>query len=233
MYLLTIHLVIFLTIFLILHRINGTEHFTKKLEFSLYNVDNELLKNTNWEYSEQLLLEKYVKKSDNVLQLGGNIGASCILLDKILNKTSNNICVEPNSKVIKTLYKNKKLNKCKFNILYGVISDKTDLKLTNDGENESLNFYGSRITKDGTESVKSFPLRSIKNINTVNVLFADCEGCLEQFLDEYESFLEQLRLVIYEQDQTHLCDYDKIKRKLEENGFKMIEHSGQNIVWEK
>ena len=42
----------------------------------------------------------------NILQLGGNIGGSCIYVDKIIKKNNINLCVEPNSKVIKTLIKN-------------------------------------------------------------------------------------------------------------------------------
>ena len=202
-------------------------------KFNLYNVNNKIIKNENWEYSEQKLLIKYLKKYDNVLQLGGNIGASCIMVDKILNKNSINICVEPNNKIINTLEKNKKYHNSKFKIIYGVISDREGLKLSNKGESDKLNYWGSKITKDKGDIVKSYRLNNIENINKINVLFADCEGCLESFIDEYENFLKQLRLVIYEADQKDICNYNKIENILKKNNFKNIEVAGQNYVWMK
>jgi hypothetical protein len=56
-----------------------------------------------------------------------------------------------------------------------------------------------------------------------NVLVADCEGFLETFLDENDGFLDQLRLIIFEEDRPHACNYTKIKENLVKNGFKLIE----------
>ena len=199
--------------------------------FKLYNIKNELINNTDWEYSEQLLLQKYIKNTDNVLQLGGNIGASCIIVDKILDNTNINICVEPNYKVINTLKKNKEFTESNYKIIYGVISENKNLKLSNKDEIDINNYWGSKIVDNGTINVRSYSLNDIPNIDKVNVLFADCEGCLELFIDEYEDFLKQLRLIIYEEDQRHICDYIKINRILIKNNFKNIEINGQNSIW--
>ena len=106
------------------------------------------------------------------------------------------------------------------------------MKLTNSINNDK-NFWDSKMTKDGDIEVNSIPLNKIKDVHKINVLFADCEGCLESFIDEYHSFLKQLRLIIYEADQTHICNYDKIKKILIENKFKKIVHEGQMLVWVK
>jgi FkbM family methyltransferase len=208
------------------------ENYNDKFKFKLYNINGQLINNENWEYSEQKLLIKYLKKTDNVLQLGGNIGASCIMVDKLLNRNNINICVEPNNKIINTLNKNKNYNKSKFIIVNGIISNKDGLKLSDEGESDKLNYWGSKITKDKGNIVKSYRLNNVENINKINVLFADCEGCLESFIDDYEYFLKQLRLVIYEADHKHICNYDKIEKILKKNNFKNIEVNGQNYVWE-
>ena len=54
-------------------------------KFKLYNLSNELIKNQSTELMEQLFLQQYVKPNDSVLQLGANIGTSCILVDKLLD----------------------------------------------------------------------------------------------------------------------------------------------------
>lgn len=203
----------------------------KPIKFKLYNIKNELIENTNWEYPEQLLLEKYLNKNDNILQLGGNIGASCIIADKILNNI--NICVEPNPEILDTLHKNKKYTNSKFTIIEGIISENQNKKLSTTNESIDNNYWGSITTNEGNIDINSHPLKSIPNIDKINVLFADCEGCLESFIDEYEDFLKQLRLVIYEADQPNTCDYKKIENILKQNNFKNIEISGQNNIWIK
>jgi len=234
---LVIALVIILLFFLFRNNnFNTSNGYTIKdnhIHFKLYNMKNEILDNTNWEYSEQLLMEKYLHKNDNILQLGGNIGASCIMADKILNKNNTNICVEPNAEIINTLDKNKKYTNSNFTIIKGIITEEKNLKLFTDNDSIDTNFWGSTISKNKGININSFKLNTIPNINKINVLFADCEGCLEKFLDEYEFFLSQLRLIIYETDQAHMCDYNKIESILSNNKFNKIEVSGQMCVWTK
>ena len=62
--------------------------------FNLHDVNENLITNKDYELDEQILLYKYLDKNDSVLQLGANIGTSCILVDKVTE--GNNICVEPN-----------------------------------------------------------------------------------------------------------------------------------------
>ena len=103
-------LILLFILYLIYINVNKNKILLKinmPIKFKLYNMKNELLENTNWEYGEQLLLEKYLNKNDNILQLGGNIGGSCIMADKLLDKNNINICVEPNKEIINT-NKNKK-----------------------------------------------------------------------------------------------------------------------------
>ena len=230
-------LVLFLLLVLLFIVNNKKEYFTNPdISFELYNIKNEKINNKTWEFSEQELLGKYVKKNDNILQLGGNIGASCICVDKIIDKKNKNICVEPNPKIINVLKKNKEFNKSNFHIIYGAISENQNLKLSDEvayPNPDDYNFYGSKVLNDGNINIKTYSLHQIQDIKKINVLFADCEGCLEKFIDEYEGFLKQLRLIIYEADQGHLCDYKKIKKILLNNNFKNVEVNGQNYVWTK
>jgi hypothetical protein len=64
-----------------------------------------------------------------------------------------------------------------------------------------------------------------------NTLVADCEGCLEKFFDENLDFVASLRLIMFEKDQGHMCDYAKIEASLEAMGFDPIE-PGFHSVWQ-
>ena len=70
--------------------------------YDLYDYNGNIIKNTEHEVSEQKILRDTIRTGDRVLQLGGNIGASCITASKI-NKLDKNDCVEPQSNLIPIL----------------------------------------------------------------------------------------------------------------------------------
>jgi FkbM family methyltransferase len=224
--------VVLILFLLYLKEINLKENFITKINFKLYNLKNKLIQNNKYESSEQKTLYKFLKKNDNILQLGGNIGTSCIFADKILKKNNINICVEPNSKVIPTLEKNKKKNKSNFTITHGIISEKKNQKIKDLTLGYKNNYLGSHISPDGNLHIKSYSLYKIKNYKKINVLFADCEGCLEKFFNEYKDFINQLRLIIYEKDWKSICNYDNIEKILLEKKFKNIKNEREE-VWIK
>jgi FkbM family methyltransferase len=200
-------------------------------KFKLYNLKGELIKNTEWEYSEQKLLFKYLKPTDNVLQLGGNIGASCILVDKIIKKKNLNICVEPNPLILTTLKRNKSFNNSNFKILPFVLTKKKNLKLKYNKNNLQLNYWGARISNKGNVKIKSKNLNKINKINRINIIFADCEGCLENFLKNFIYILKNIRLVIYEKDQEDYCNYSDVEKILKKHKFIRIKKSYINYIW--
>lgn len=210
-------LFIFILILIFLNCIKLKERFSNEIpNFNLYDTNNKLIDSKNWEYKEQELLQKYLKKGDRILQLGANIGTSCIVADKLLNSEKDSVyCVEPNKNIIEILEKNKKLNNSNFNIINGILTETNNNKL--DTRHDYPNKASAKISKDGDMEINSLSLKNLKI--DFNVLFADCEGCLEKFIDEYEDIVKHLRLVIFEMDYKNECNYDKIKSILEKHNF--------------
>ena len=65
-------------------------------------------------------------------------------------------------------------------------------------------------------------------------MVADCEGCLYEFLEMMGSDFNQLNKVIFEADQPQNCDYDNVKQKLKNAGFKEIDnHDNFRFVYIK
>jgi FkbM family methyltransferase len=192
-----------------------------------YDENNILIDNNNIEKDEQDLANEYIKEEDIVLELGARYGSvSCVINKKLKNKL-NQVSVEPDEKVWNSLEINKIINNCNFNIVKGFISNKK-LGL-------SLNGYGTTFTIDQTTKIPSYSLDEIKtlyNIQKFNVLVADCEGFLEIFFDENSNIYNDLRLIIFEADQPHKCNYDKIKQNLFNNNFTNLINGFQN-VWIK
>ena len=63
---------------------------------------------------------------------------------------------------------------------------------------------------------KQFPL-------DFNVIVADCEGCLDEFIKMMGDDFYKIKKVIFEADMAHLCNYDEIIQNLLNNGFTLIE----------
>lgn len=202
-----------------------------KVNFMLLQTNNEYIKNTEWEYPEQKTLLKYVKDGDRVLQLGGNIGASCIAVS-LQKDLEQNICVEPNNEIIDILRHNIKYNNVddKITVINGIItSQNNDIYLQKSGVNEN----SSTTFESNTEGqiVKNVSFEEINDIyGYMNVLFADCEGCLPSFLNEYPN--HDWDVVIYEKDYDTHVDYSVVERILTDKNLINVEEGFLN-VWIK
>ena len=152
---------------------------------------------------------------DIVLEIGARYGSvSCI----ISQKTQKSVCVEPDERVWEILEHNKKINNCNFNIVKGFISKKK-LSLFN---KDTFQGYGTTSKLDDNSNIPNYTLDEIKeryNIQKFNVLILDCEGFMEQFIDENIEILDDLRMIMFEADQPHICNDDKIRNILLENNF--------------
>lgn len=181
----------------------------------------------NIEKPEQELAKHYIREDDVVFELGARYGSvSCTINSKLKLKT-NQVVVEPDERVWGALEKNKQQNKCEFHIVKGFVSKKK-LGLTN---LDNCSGYGTTFVEQMNSSVPSYTMDEIKqkyNL-TFNVLVADCEGFLEQFFDENPTFLDSIRLVLFEADYADKCNYTKIRELLKYKGFKQYLYGHQNV----
>ncbi len=199
--------------------------------FKILDQYGNIIDTSEVENIEQDLANKYILPNDVVLELGARYGSvSCVINSKLLNKT-NQVVVEPDSRVWHALQLNKVNNNCHFHIINGFISRK---KLDLENLDVFLGGYGATFIENEESKIPSFTLEEIKkkyNLN-FNVLVADCEGFLEAFFDENPTFYDNLRLIIFEADYPNKCNYNKIEKTLTEKKFKKILDGHQN-VWMK
>ncbi len=178
---------------------------------------------------EQFMAEHFISEDDCVLELGARYGSVSIITNKKIKNKKNHIVVEPDETVWESLEKNKQKYGCQFEIVKGIISNSDRFNMKYEG-------YSSHVVESDTGSVKNYPLENF-NYN-FNVLIADCEGGLENFLDEYSFLYNQLTKVLMEEDKDDVCNYKKIKVNLMKRGFvKVFEHGDYNgllhSVWIK
>lgn len=195
------------------------------------NERNEKVNYQRYESVEIKLAKEYIKADDFVLELGARYGGvSCAINSKLKNKT-HQYSVEPDSRVWEALEKNKKNNKCYFNIIKGSIS-KNKLKIIQDSRTFPDNNDWATFTCKGG-SMNDPPNYSLPD-EPFNVLFADCEGFLETFYNENKNMFDNLRLIIIEKDRPNYCNYDRLEKEFFNLGFEKVYSSNDfHVVYEK
>jgi FkbM family methyltransferase len=198
------------------------------------NARGEIIK-PSVEGIEQMHASKYTRPDAVVLELGARFGSVSCAINKNLANPTNQVSVEPDERVHEALSNNRASNGCKFHILNGVIS-RAPVRL------EELNCsdgYGttSVVCFDGTGNVPRYTLEEVEATYNLkfDCLVADCEGFLGQFFDENPHMYQQLKMVMFEVDYEHKCDYRKIMKNLVVSGFKQLEAACNNYhqVWSK
>jgi FkbM family methyltransferase len=178
----------------------------------------------NCEIDEQNLARQYINPNDSVLELGARYGSvSCVINSKLIHKT-NHLAVEPDSRIWDALERNKRVNGCEFQIVKGFISNKKHT-LTNLESGYATFSVETSESDISSYLLTQFPIQ-------FNVLVADCEGFLEQFFDENPNLVDSLRMVMFEADAPHRCNYQKIENMLVMKNFYPV-HRGFQNVWLK
>jgi len=203
---------------------NDENEFIKFIDnHSFYNEKNEKINHKVEEIDEQRQAFKYITSNDIVLELGGRYGSVSVVINKIVNNKNQHVVVDPDLNIIPALQKNRDLNNCSFTILPKFISNKNK-KIVYNG-------YGTRVEDniesitDNNESQISYNKFKEEFPQNFNVLVADCEGCLYEFLEMMGNDFNNLTKVIYEADQPDICDYVKVKEKLINAGFIMKDNN--------
>lgn len=206
----------------------GEDGYTHTDNF--YDENGNIVDTSSYETTEQWIADNFISPNAVVLELGGRLGVVATHVNKRLNNTRNHFVVEPDPIVFNRMFRNLVSHNCNPHVFNGVISNKP-LYFQQAG-------IGSR-TRELPCSCESFivPNKSLKQVIQetglkFDTLVADCEGCLEGFFNENIDYLDTFKMITYEEDYGHECDYEKIKRILADHHFVCIRPGGHS-VWER
>ena len=197
---------------------------------NFYTESGEVLNTNEYETTEQWIADTFISPDATVLELGGRLGVVSTHISKRLTDTRRHFVVEPDPAVFRQMYRNLLFHNCNPHVFNGVISKKP-LYFQQEG-------LASR-TRESACSCDSFivPHKSLAQIMEetglkFDTLVADCEGCLEGFIDDNIGYLDNFKMITYEEDYANECDYEKIKRIFAEHHFVCIRPGGHS-VWER
>jgi len=178
----------------------------QQLKFSCGSLMEEL--------TEQIMSIKYIKPTDFVLELGGNIGRNSCVIASILNDSSNLTVLEPDLFCYMILNRNRNVNKFLFRTINAALSKKP-LYLTGVGTAQSTSSF---------ETERKINVVDITELSwNFTTLVADCEGALKQILEDYPNFFDTFRTILLENDYATIEDYQFVRRALEKSKFSCVE----------
>ena len=170
------------------------------------------------EYPEQLMATQYIKPTDKVIELGGNIGRNSVVIAKLLNESSNLVTLECDSDIASQLTENRDINHLSFHIENSAISLR---KLCQRGW-DTFPYEGD--LPQGSKDVKNITFDELekKYSITFDTIVADCEGALYYILQDFPTLLTNIQTIIMENDYYTLPPKLKVDEIIIANGFKRV-----------
>lgn len=216
---------------------NYTSYINKPIPLRLIDGSYEKL--------EIKSIKKFLTKEMTVLELGGSLGVTSVIINSILDKKTNHVVCEGNPELIENLEYNKNQNNCEFKIVNQPVSS-LEKKVTFFFNNISLGgsiFNKQQNYEDHLHGVYKkivmdtiTPIKLAKQFNlNFDCLICDIEG--EEFnllLDLYDYFKE-FKLMIIEfhfDEETNYQKLEKLKNKYSDY-FDFIPLNQTNLVFVK
>lgn len=171
----------------------------------------------NEEFLEQIMAVMFISPSDQVLEIGSNIGRNTLAISTILDDDSNFVTMECDPNSVRKLEENKSLNNRNFKIESSALSAQ---RLIQKGW-QTIPYEG-KIPKDFFEiNIITYNDLMLKyNIN-FNVLVLDCEGAFFYILRDMPEILTGIEKIIIENDFTDINHKQYMDNVLTTNGFRI------------
>jgi len=168
------------------------------------------------ELPEQLITFKYLKGTEKILEIGGNIGRNSLIIASILQKYNNNnfVVLESNYDIFLKLKENRDINNFNFFIENSALSKRQLIQ-------KGIETIPSNIIINGYFPVNIIDYYSL--INKYNIdfdtLILDCEGAFFYILLDMPEILNNINLIIMENDYNDINHKIFIDNLLSKNNF--------------
>lgn len=189
-----------------------------KLKLIHNNIKFEPYHALKTEYIEQLMIVEYIKGDEKILELGGNIGRTTIVMAKILDDDKSLVTVEPGYEIVQ-LERNRELNNMTFNIFNGALSYRPIWKSRNDWRSTTdVNHPTDYL------SIKTITFEEIEKVYniTFDTFVIDCEGAFYYILQDNSNILKNIKKIIFENDFIKADHKEMVHKSFINNGFKVV-----------
>ena len=169
------------------------------------------------ELPEQLMAMTYIKDTDTVLEIGGNIGRNSLIIASILDDDKRFVVLDSCPLYARQLEQNRDDNYFNFSVEASALSKVPLIQ-------KGWETFISEIIPQGYTKVNTitFPELKDKYSLSFNVLVADCEGALYQILKDEPDLLETVETIVIENDFTDIRKKEYVHNKFLDDGFNLV-----------
>jgi len=173
------------------------------------------------EYSLQNISCKFINGTENILEIGGNIGRNSMIIGYILNKNNNSnfVSLECNLEFANKLENNKNKNNLNFSIEPYALSKRKLIQ--KEGE---LRTFVSNIVLNGYNSVNTINWEKLckKYSFIFDTLVLDCEGAFYYILRDIPEILININKIIIKNNYNEKIHKIYVDKQLKENNFNVV-----------
>ena len=195
--------------------------YNYNIEHKLSYIQNKLIINYgtfNEELPEQIMITKYIKGHEKILEIGGNIGRSSMIIASIINSFNNDnlVTLECDKEMVEKLTYNRDSNNLKFHI------EPTALSLRKLIQHDIVTKVSDTLI-DGYKYVDIISLQELNNKYNISfdTLVLDCEGAFYYILKDMPDILNNINLIIMENDYQTIEEKNYVDKILMENNFRV------------
>ncbi len=202
----------------------------------IHGVSKVAMLTNIYELAERRAVARYVRRELPVVELGGSIGVVACVTNRLLRDPFAHVVVEANPLAIPHLERNKRLNKCKFEIVNCAISYGSDTVTFR----PSSDMCGNSVTTEGDEGPVTVPTAQLgdllrkRGFGRFN-LVCDIEGMEYEMVQREADALKKADTIIME---THgrIIGEEKLASmttSLQELGFRVVDETGFVVVLQR
>lgn len=167
------------------------------------------------EFSEQMMIARFLPHDAKVLELGTNTGRTAMIISSILDDDSQFVTMETNREWSICAETNRNANNKHFTVINGTISHQPLYQ---------KNMCCVSEAEEGCPPVPVFTLDEFRKQYPVafDTLVADCEGGLHPILLHFPSLLDGIQLIIMENDYSTMQQKREVDAILDKNNFHCV-----------
>jgi len=177
------------------------------------------------ELPEQKMATRFLRSTDKVLELGGNVGRNSLIIASIVAEL---VVLECDPAIAIQLEENRDANGMRFSIEAAALSDRPLIQ-------KGWNTLVSEEVLPGYKKVNTINLATLRAKYTFDTLVLDCEGAFYYILKDMPSILDGIHTIIMENDYRDPSHKEFLDASLTEKGFQCIykEALGSEYAWMK
>lgn len=193
-------------------------HIHRQLQFTGGSMEDE--------WPEQAMVMRFLPSDAKVLELGANIGRNTLMISCVLDDDRNFVTLECDPISAQLLRNNRHANGRNFHIEPAALSYRRLIQ-------KGWETVPSDVDLPGYRPVDTVTFEQVRDKYRIDfdTLVVDCEGGLHPILEDNDSILTGIKLVIIESDFRTVEDKRSVEAVFQRHGLEKVYSEALSVTW--